>query len=465
MWKIWIGVSMSAGLYLAFWMILRSRWLAVGCSIFWLSDSGTCCYFAHPLIDHLRRVASALIRHRHSLLNLAPQPLLQLNAPDPGVILPFALFQLAAILYARERQGRYVILLPGLIFALTFYLYFYLWTAIAAGLVIAFMLDRSRRRLYLATLAIGAAAGLPELVRNWYQSTLVSHQALQRFGLMVPATAFDRLPVPYAGLAMLTACAALIWYRRKWSLIFPWSFAAGAMLLSRSSAITGIGIHEYHWDWFWQPILAIVLTAVVIDAIRGKPQSPRVAICAGWVLVAVYFAGGLYLTVQAATRTPISSVMLVSFSHYQTQRMTPHAPPLVAGSIIAGAEDFCDLSVIDEGQRALDGFALSRSFSLDDAGWRARMALNAYLRGLSPAQFKRHVLNQEYWGPLPAISPATVAAFMLEYAAVARDPASLIDAYRVRYLALPTSRPPPPCGSIRWTLIQSGPYWDLWQKN
>jgi hypothetical protein len=93
------------------------------------------------------------------------------------------------------------------------------------------------------------------------------------------------------------------------------------------------------------------------------------------------------------------------------------------------------------------------------------MALNAYLRGLSPAQFKQQVLDQEYWGPLPAMSAATVAAFMAEYAAVARDPAGLIEEYHVRYLVLPTGHPPPPCGRIRWTLLQAGPYWELWQRD
>jgi hypothetical protein len=115
-----------------------------------------------------------------------------------------------------------------------------------------------------------------------------------------------------------------------------------------------------------------VLTAVAIEAIRGKLRSSRVAIGAGWAMVAVYFAGGLYLTVQAATRTPISSVMLASYSHYQAQRLEAHAPALVAGSTIGGAEDFCDLAVIAEGQRALDGYRAASRWTTPagDRGWR-----------------------------------------------------------------------------------------------
>jgi hypothetical protein len=208
-----------------------------------------------------------------------------------------------------------------------------------------------------------------------------------------------------------------------------------------------------------------VLTVVVVDELRNHSRRRPILIYASSALVALYFVGGLYLTVQAATRTPLSSKMIASFARYRAQRETPPAPPLSPGSMIAGAEDFCDLSVIAEDQRALGGYALSRSLALDDAGWRSRMALNAYLLGMTPAEFRQRVLDEEYWGPLPDISPATVAAFMREYAEVARNPARVIDTYGVRYLVLPIGRLPPSSIRSRWTLYQSGPYWDLWQKS
>jgi hypothetical protein len=463
MWKLWVGVGLSAGLYAVFWLLLRARWVAVGCTLFWLSDSGTCCYFSHPVVDHLRRVASALFKHRDSLLNLAPEPLWQLGVPHPGVILPFALLQIAAMVYARGCDGIRVKLLAGLTFAITFYLYFYLWTAIAVGLALAFAIDREERRLYMTTLVVGVAAGVPQLALDRSKSALVSQQALHRFGLMVPATSAYLPGVPYAGLSILLFCAFLIWYRKNWKLIYPWSLAAGAMVLSRSSAISGIAIHEYHWDWFWQPTLALVLTVVVVDELRIRWRRQSILAYAFAALVALYFVGGLYLTVEAATRTPLSSKMVASFARYRAQRMTLTAPPLRPGSMIAGDEDFCDLSVIAEDQRALGGFALSRSLSLDDAGWRSRMALNAYLLGMTPTEFRQRILDEEYWGPLPDISPATMAAFEREYAEVSRNPANVLDTYHVRYLVLPMGRLPPSSVRSRWTLYQSGPYWDLWR--
>jgi hypothetical protein len=464
MWKLWVGLGLSASLYLVFWLVLRARWIAVGCTVYLLSDSGTCRYFSHPVIDHLRHLASALIKHRHSLLNLAPEPLGQLEVPHPGVVLPFAFFQIAAVVHARGNEGRWSFLLPGLMFALTFYLYFYLWTTIAIGLAIAAVIDRTQRRLYLTTLGLGVALGMPQLVRESAMSVQVSGEALHRFGLMAPATSMDVLGVPYVGLSILAVCALLIWYRRNQNLIYPWSLAAGGMVLSRSSAFSGIAIHQYHWDWFWQPILALVLTVVVVTELKGH-RKPRLALAyASCAFVALYFFGGLYLTVEAATRTPVSSRMIAAFAQYRAQRMTPSAPPLRSGSTIAGDEDFCDLSVIAEDQRALGGYALSRSLELDDADWRGRMALNAYLLEMSSAQFRQRVLDEEYWGPLPDITPAMMRAFMREYAETARDPATILDKYGVRYMALGVGKLPPPAVRDRWARFQSGPYWDLWEQ-
>jgi hypothetical protein len=144
--------------------------------------------------------------------------------------------------------------------------------------------------------------------------------------------------------------------------------------------------------------------------------------------------------------------------------MTPSALRLRRGAIIAGDEDFCDLSVIAEDQRALSGFALSRSLGLDDADWRGRMALNAYLLEMSPAQLRQRVLDEEYWGPLPDITPATMTAFMREYAEIARDPGRVLDRYGVRYMALDVGKLLPLAVRDHWVLIQSGPHWDLWER-
>src|SRR5271167_4209005 len=134
------------------------------------------------------------------------------------------------------------------------YMFFYCWTMAAAGLSIAFLLDRGARRVYGITLCIGGVIGLPQLIYSIHVNHLASGEAMRRFGLFTPAPRFSDFTVPALSLLAVAAVAWWIWKSRSFELVYPWSLVAGGILLSRSRAVSGIFFHEYHYDWLWTPI-------------------------------------------------------------------------------------------------------------------------------------------------------------------------------------------------------------------
>jgi len=143
--------------------------------------------------------------------------------------------------------------------------------------------------------------------------------------------------------------------------------------------------------------------------------------------------------------------------------MTPLAPD----SVVAGDDRFSELAAIGENQRALSGVFLNASMSVDDATWRSRFSLNAFLNGTTDRrEFERAAsleLENGLWNA-PRITPELIAPFMRTYDEVARDPNRFIKAFGVRYVALPVNRPPPVYLRDGWTLLQPGPYWQVWEK-
>jgi len=54
---------------------------------------------------------------------------------------------------------------------------------------------------------------------------------------------------------------------------------------------------------------------------------------------------------------------------------------------------------------------------------------------------------------------------MREFARVKGDPQPEIKLFRVRYVALQTTRLVPDYLKRGWSLIEAGPYWQIWSKD
>jgi hypothetical protein len=184
-------------------------------------------------------------------------------------------------------------------------------------------------------------------------------------------------------------------------------------------------------------------------------------------LLVIYLFGGIYLTAITLTRTDDGAAKLENYARYKSQRLVAGVNPLAAGSVIAGDDRFSELATIGENQRALSGVFLNASMSVDDATWRSRFSLNAFLNGTTDRrEFERAAsleLETGLWNA-PRITPELLAPFMRTYDEIVRDPGRFIRVFAVRYVALPVDRPPPVYLYSGWTLLQPGPYWQVWER-
>src|SRR5262249_33432693 len=122
--------------------------------------------------------------------------------------------------------------------------------------------------------------------------------------------------------------------------------------------------------------------------------------------------------------------------------------------------------------RPLAGYAVELSGSVDNAEWDARVALNAYLSGLSREDFvaaQRVWLDTTLWGPWAprrGNEAARQERFQSRLAsgdAVRADPTAALDRFQVRYVALPAGAPVDYLGP-EWVRLQDGPHWQVWER-
>ena len=464
---IWIllsAIGLSTGWYWVFRHLLQRPWAAAGCTMFCLSDYGFAA--ARPLTTQLRMLASALWFHPTGLVVIPWGLLLQWRVPDPALYLPFMCFQILAVARARERPTLLNLGLSGIAFGLLFFVFFYCWTMALAGLSIAFVLDRGARKVYGATLCIGGVIGLPQLAYSIYVDRLASAEAMRRFGLFTPAPRFDQVTVPALSLLAVAATAWWIWKSKRFDLVYLWSLAAGGILLSRSRGVSGIFFHEYHYDWLWTPIRMALVLIVAVSIVSAKFRLRPVAAAIGWTVLVLYFAGGVYLAAICVTRTWSGVAEVGNYTRYKSQRLAASVKPLLAGATVAGDDGFCELAAVAEDQWVLSGEAVPRSMVADNDEWESRAALNAYLQGTDRAEFEktaRIAVGLWFWES-PGSQPGMVVAFMRKYDAVTRDPDRFVDEFGVRYVALAPDKGRTNYLRAGWTMLQPGPYWQIWQR-
>ncbi len=464
-WMLLGCIGTSAGLYFVLWRFLGQPWMAAGLSIFCLSSL---CFGASSSPSYqLSAIVRGLLLHSRGNLDLSPFPIWEWRrVVSPAFDLPFLFLQILAVSIARERQQGVSVWFSGLAFGLLFYIYFYLWTLAAAALCIAMLLDSTRRKIYGQTLLIGFAIGLPELVRLFRLKAMASSEALMRFGLVSAAAPGHLSGLPWFSFIAIAVVGVWISTKKRLELTYLWSLFAAAILLGCSPAFTGVFLHAYHWTWLRLPlrmILALIVIATIAkERIRWLPAF-------NWAiptLLAIYFIGGLYMAALLVT-PGAGTRQLENYTKYRLQRLVPGVSPLDSNSVIAGDDRFTELAAIGENQRALSGVFLNASMAVDNNTWRSRFALNAFLNGTTDRlEFQRRATLELENGLYSAakITPELLAPFMRSYDEIVRDPDRFISAFAVRYVALPADRSPPDYLRNSWTLLQPGPFWQLWQR-
>ena len=465
-WMLLGSIGTSAGLYFVLWRFLGRPWMASGLSIFCLSSL----FFgaASPPSYQFNAIAGGLFQHQGVNLDLSPFPIWEWRrVVNPALDLPFLFAQILAVSIAHERQRAIDAWLSGLAFGLLFYVYFYLWTLAAAALSIAMMLDFTRRNIYAKTLLIGFAIGLPELVHLLRLRAMASSEALTRFALL-SAAAPNHLPAfPWFALIAIALLAVWISTTKRLELTYLWSLFTAAVLLGCSPLFTGVFLHAYHWNWLRLPIRMILALIAIATFAERRIRWRRVFNWTVPALLAIYFIGGLYMAALLVT-PGARTAQLETYRKYRLQRLVAGVSPLKPNSVIAGDDRFTQLATIGENQQALSGLALNASMALDDNAWRSRFALNAFLDGTTDRlDFERRASIELENGlyNVSKITPELLALFMHNYDEIVLDPDRSISKFAVRYVALPVDHSPPDYLRNGWTLLQPGPYWQLWQKN
>ena len=465
-WTIAGAVGTGVTLYLFLWLVCRNRWLAAAITIcVWADiDLGTEMLAHRFLFLHqIYLVASDFIARigGHPFLP-RPRMLWQWRLSNPTMDLPFIFLQLVVTSIARERASTLAITLSGLVFALTFYVYFYLWTMIAGGLCLGMLVDRPGRRTYAWTLALGFALGWPEIIHDYHA---LSAEGLKYFELTASPIRSPGLSNnssyfhPYLVIGELAILGGWVTRRKLGALVLVWCIGCAGVCLSMANLVSGISLHNYHWAWLSVPVMHVMTVAVALDLIVRWKSTPRMPRPVPALLVCAYLASGIYLTASILLLgSSGQTYSMTVYSEYNRQRLVPGSAHLQPDSVIAGDEDFVDLAAVAERQRPLAGGWLANNMIVDDEARRIRFVLDKYLSGINHDSFAI-LLNDTR-----SIPREQIRAYLQTYDEVSHDSDRFIDDFKVRYLALPVDQPTARFLSRRWDLIQPGPYWRIWER-
>ena len=92
-------------------------------------------------------------------------------------------------------------------------------------------------------------------------------------------------------------------------------------------------------------------------------------------------------------------------------------------------------------------------------------ALNAYLAGMDRAEFEkaaRFDIELGFW-ERPERQPEVLSAFMAKYDEVIQNPGRFIARFG-GYVALPADQARKAYLREGWTMLQQGPYWQIWER-
>jgi len=463
-WRLWAGLSIPLAWYFVVRRYAQRPAVAAALVIFLMSDVGL--VFGTLLIRQALVAARVLSGTAAVELGSFTKIHYGWRIVTPGLSLAYLLLYIGLLDRARAAATRPRIAAAGLAFGLLFYDYFYFWTAAGLGLALALVLDARHRKVYFWAGALGGLVGLPAILANMALKASSSPDFGPRLDLFLPIARFSEFQVPLPAAALLVACLAWTWARR-WDLIYLWCLAASGLFLMNGQVLTGLQIQNFHWLYALGPALSLLAVLLVQGEVARARAWPRGATRALLVAAGLYLGVGLWLRGVEALRTRETREILASYERYRAQRLRPGAPALAPGSVLAGRQDFVNLAIILERQVPLSHNEVNHSPATSNEEWDARIALNAYLLGLTRPAFEAGesaLLRGGGWGPWgrhEADQDRRLASRLARYDADAADPPAALDRYHVRYFASEPGRLPAGPG---WTRLQRGPTWDLWER-
>ena len=390
---------------------------------------------------------------------------------DPAVGMPFFLLHVFFVESAVETpRGRKLSIAASISSALLFYLWFYYWTAAVGALLIAFILDRSARRVYATTLGSCVIAGLPAILVGLITKSLLKQEALSRIGFFASVPRLGYFLLPKVALSVLLITAVWIWCKPNRQGLYLWCVAFAALALSNNHIISGMDLREGHWRYIWGTSLSMLVLVMLVQLSLNRFRTLRLTVVVvASVVLLIEFTSGMALRIIEVKRSLNTQVVLDAYKKFMFQGLLRAQQLFPLNAVVGGSEEFCNLASIVNGVRPLAGYAAFLSLGIGDREWESREALNAYLEGFSEQEFRNEAddMRRDYgWGESadPRKGAIVAAGMMQEFARVASDPRLAIETFGVRYVAIQTTRIDPYYLKHGWSLIEAGPYWRIWER-
>jgi len=467
--RIFGGLAVGFGWYALIWQHVRRPWIALIGAVFLLTDGGW--LVMRPLVHQWATLASVLLNRSGEIFAHNPSIHRDWRIISPVVVLPFLFLYLWALRRSVENSSRARIVCSGLAFGLLFFAYFYFWTAAGLALLLGTLVDRARWQTYLLTGWIGCLVGTPELARMLFTRHGQGSEWMQRFDEFVPIPRLSEHGhfLLSAALVLITFVIVRHFFRR---LLYLWCLCAAGFIMIHQQIFTGLQLENYHWAYLFCPCMILLLVLLTIDAVERIGAGARVA--GGILVVAVLLnaAAGVYLRGLEAVRTKDSQRYSRGYEDYERQHGAPGYPPLAAGAVTAGTDDFVQFAmIVDHVTPLAAGYPVMLSPSVTDLEFDRRIAFNAYLSGASREQFDAKETwdldHLQYGVELrdPARRVARRASRLALFDQIASNPAAAMNHYQVRYVAIPAGSPRPAALKSDWALLQSGPAWEVWEHS
>jgi hypothetical protein len=458
-WRVLAGLAVGAG----WWALLRSRLgpaaaVAAGCIV--MADPGV---FNGQLGYTLaKRLA---LPQPLDLIPVVMAGLPQWRVLNPALSWPWWLVFLALTARAVARPDRGRILAAGFMCGVLFYVYFYLWTAAVAGLLLAAALDRARTRLFLAILVLGMVIGLPAVLWSADFQATYGRDWMLRSDKFLPVDRFEEVYVPRVTVILMVGLWIWVWVRaREW--VWLAALATAGLLLLNQTLVTGLMIENFHWNYALGPAISTLFVFAMADLLArvpGRATWVRQGVVTGLTLGVL--GSAIWFYARAARDHPETRHIQEALAAFHADTAALSLP---AGAGVAGDPDFQYAAAIRFNLRPLAGYTAVLS-PIPDAELDARIATNAYLLGRLRETFwaeQSEAMRGAQWGPCGRSEAARrerLAARLAAYDSVAADPAAVVDRFRIRVLALPAGAggghlPP------GWEIGRRGSRWDVWQK-
>lgn len=449
-WRVLAGAGCALGLLSALWPLSRGPGLALAVSAFLMFEPGL--LLGKPIQQSIEVLLKLTQLGQGEPMPGVPAVLPHLRVVPPGLALPVLLLHFGLVLRARLGGGTRHAIAAGVTFGLLFYLYFYFWTAVLVGAVLAFVLDPPGRRLHATVLAVGGLIGMPAIVSGYLVKSSTPSDWLIRTRKFLPIGRFEDLLI-FKGLILKVVLAGvwIFWKRRE--LIYLWCCALAGLFCMNQQIVSGLELENWHWLQIVGTSFTLLLAAIVLPWLPG-PVDPALAdpdpawrrrrrqVLRGALAAALIaqIALGTSLRYVEATRAQETIQWTGNYDDYRREAFS-----VPAGSVLGGDGEYFFVAAAFEEIYPLAGRLVDFSAWTTDEDLDRRIVLNLFLLGTDREE-ARDLLGrdgtlpmwwQSYSLPAGPFEERTLARRQRLVDAVWDDPARFLRQAKVGFVILP----------------------------